>query len=190
MEEFEQAFDEWMEMLGHVCLDEDGKRPWHRRFHVRQVGDRQVALWLGEYHIAGLPLSRSRLAQYYGFQRDSTLRAIFGGGSWTGLQRFAAQGGASFEVGPLHPSDHPRPCSSAGFIGIAYLPDGYPNPKSIWPGWKHLAHAISDWQDLLPIYDYALALDDEALVGLIEEDDTSPMMGIMKALGQEAGVRL
>ena len=41
------------EVLKHF-LDADGKRPWHHRFCVRDVGDgRKIAVWVGSYNGTG-----------------------------------------------------------------------------------------------------------------------------------------
>lgn len=127
-----------------LVVTEDGRRPWHKKFVVRQTDAGPIAYWWGQFVDVGNPMLRreayARVQRVYKRRRRvykrrymftkhiSRLAVMVGGAPWRELDYRAAP--------------HPGPCNMHDYVGIAYLPPAPDcwRPDAIWPNWRHLAH--------------------------------------------------
>src|SRR4030042_3308527 len=123
-----------------LVVTDDGRRPWHREFRVRETEDgRWIAYWWGSgsdpcrlgYYLRAelLVYSPAMLGKHDLCDRISIISHVLLGSDWRSM-------------GVESASPHQGSCNPAHYVGIAFLPQS-PNcwrPDAVWPGWKHLAH--------------------------------------------------
>ena len=130
----------------HLVVTDDGRRPWHDKFAVRQLDDgRLIAFWLGSWNWGE--------RQHHRY-RDASERALRLGKFELGytLHRIGASlFGGDFPLFVSGSYPHPDFCGGDYYVGIAFLP----KPPScwlataIWPGWKHLVHGKERCEEML-----------------------------------------
>ena len=142
-----------------LVVTDDGRRPWHKQFRVRETEDgRRVAYWWGSFyygdnarvHLSARvrrvavrmlrllsrnsdAISASKRAQ---LDRLKRMRGALSGKPWYGT----IAGGRV----------HTESCNVLDYIGMAYLPDSPDcwQVDKVWPEWKHLAHGEVDCQEV------------------------------------------
>ena len=152
-----------------LVVTDDGRRPWHKMFRVRDLGGgERIAYWWGQYRDDGMD---TRAHAYTDRVEGAVERAVERAMKkrlptyWLGLRRIRHSlwaPDAWFGTVP-GASPHPGRCSKVGYIGIAMLPDPPDcwRPDAVWPGWRHLAHDGDAHMALL--WEYLESATDEAL---------------------------
>lgn len=171
----------------YLIVTDDGRRPWHQRFRVRELEDgRRVAYWLGSYE--GREVLNDRLFSilerltargpgHFQSARNKRwyksilpLKLVIGGVNWN-----------SQTVDFPDAEKHLGLCNVLGFVGIAFLPDPPDcwRPDSVWPSWSHVAHG----KDLQHVFDMLDSMSDEMLLSTLEASHACG--GLMLEIGAQ-----
>lgn len=151
-------------MRQFLLVTDDGRRPWHSQFRVRETADgRRVAYWWGAFDFESgtrqtvmgrLTRIRRRVLR---FLAD---REVEGDTAWltsvlAPLKEMRGAAAGFVWYGHISgASEHWGECSTEHFIGIAYLPSSPDcwRLNAVWPMWAHLAHGTYEcprkWDEL------------------------------------------